>query len=475
MFKRVEKRIKRKEEERELGIDDEVRDVLGLNDTDSEESVSESEDEGDMNVDGEDVSEEGEEEGSDDEWGGIGGAMDVDESEEEEEPTYATVMTISQVLKNPIYVDPSNSATHLCGVCPGKLLKTSLMIEEHTKSNAQKLATLASSLGKNAPLSEALQQLEHNNKSNKDKDSNKLSKRAEKKLAGAQLRKQKKEERKARWKEKQEKKAKKAAEAEAEQADDELSEMPSTLAASPATTKKDKSAKPAKEKERAKEKKEKPKPVPASASVPVSAPSKQRKPPKPAEPEQELQPTTKKRKKDRKKEEAPHTGTAAPAAPVSAAHKTGTGSKASPLPPQKKRKTSPTTTAAAITGGSSGANTLNAPINKPKPKASKPSKATLTPLTSHPGAAPLPPAGSDTSLSVPKSALTKPSEQPVAAAAAAPTADSAQLIKDIVKSATKRARLALHKAQPEPVSTPNSKEGKKQHQKKKKDASGVKK
>ncbi|KAF8720860.1 hypothetical protein AX14_010647 [Amanita brunnescens Koide BX004] len=42
MFKRIEKRLKRREEERQLGIDDETRDILGLNDTDSEESESDS-------------------------------------------------------------------------------------------------------------------------------------------------------------------------------------------------------------------------------------------------------------------------------------------------------------------------------------------------------------------------------------------------------------------------------------------------
>ena len=47
MFKRVEKRIRKKEKEEELGIDEDMKEMLGMHDTDSEESdSSSSEDEG---------------------------------------------------------------------------------------------------------------------------------------------------------------------------------------------------------------------------------------------------------------------------------------------------------------------------------------------------------------------------------------------------------------------------------------------
>ena len=47
MFKRVEKRIWKKEKEEELGLDSEMKEVLGLQDTDSEESDSSSDNDSD--------------------------------------------------------------------------------------------------------------------------------------------------------------------------------------------------------------------------------------------------------------------------------------------------------------------------------------------------------------------------------------------------------------------------------------------
>ena len=52
MFKRVEKRRRKKEEEEELGLNEEMKEIMGMHDTDSEESASDtdsdnSSDEGD--------------------------------------------------------------------------------------------------------------------------------------------------------------------------------------------------------------------------------------------------------------------------------------------------------------------------------------------------------------------------------------------------------------------------------------------
>jgi hypothetical protein len=44
MFKRVAKRAKRKEKEEALGLDEEMKEALGMHETDSEESDSSSED-----------------------------------------------------------------------------------------------------------------------------------------------------------------------------------------------------------------------------------------------------------------------------------------------------------------------------------------------------------------------------------------------------------------------------------------------
>src|SRR3984885_6996696 len=45
MYKRVEKRRRKKEEEEELGLDDDMKEVLGMQDTDSDESDSDSDSE----------------------------------------------------------------------------------------------------------------------------------------------------------------------------------------------------------------------------------------------------------------------------------------------------------------------------------------------------------------------------------------------------------------------------------------------
>jgi hypothetical protein len=42
MFKRVAKRVKRKEDEEALGLDEDMKEALGMHDTDSDESESDS-------------------------------------------------------------------------------------------------------------------------------------------------------------------------------------------------------------------------------------------------------------------------------------------------------------------------------------------------------------------------------------------------------------------------------------------------
>ena len=53
MFKRIEKKAKKRKRDEELGLDDEAKQVLGLQDTDSDESESDS-DLGSDSGDGED-------------------------------------------------------------------------------------------------------------------------------------------------------------------------------------------------------------------------------------------------------------------------------------------------------------------------------------------------------------------------------------------------------------------------------------
>ena len=70
MFKRVEKRIRKREKEEELGLDGDMKEMLGLNDTDSDESSSSSSEDGSDDEDqeeprmrGEDASDEDDDEG----------------------------------------------------------------------------------------------------------------------------------------------------------------------------------------------------------------------------------------------------------------------------------------------------------------------------------------------------------------------------------------------------------------------------
>lgn len=142
MLKRVEKRRRKREEEEMLGIDEEMKEIMGMHDTDSEESDSESESEG----------ESGSEAGSD--AGGSEGGFDfgdegsdafmddeevIDEQEddrgsesEEEDPE----VSVAEALNDPVYIVSLEPDVRACIVCPGKLLKGSTMVDLHRTSNA---------------------------------------------------------------------------------------------------------------------------------------------------------------------------------------------------------------------------------------------------------------------------------------------------------------------------------------------------
>jgi hypothetical protein len=115
MFKRVEKHRQRKEDADNLALGERWQEILGLHDTDSEESASE------------------------------GSECDSDEDEQtcgrpeysEDEEGDDEEMTVSQALIDPLYVasflQPEIKA---CIICPGKLLKGLKMEELHLASNA---------------------------------------------------------------------------------------------------------------------------------------------------------------------------------------------------------------------------------------------------------------------------------------------------------------------------------------------------
>ena len=145
MFKRVEKRRKRQEEEEDLGLDAELKQVLGIQDTDSEESDSDSSDDGGSS-DGEGMDFEGLG-GSDDEEGGSGGEEDSgDEGEHDSDgslqidaknyPASALGLTVKQVLVDSIIPAPEDPILNFCILCPQKTLRNASMVQVHRSSNA---------------------------------------------------------------------------------------------------------------------------------------------------------------------------------------------------------------------------------------------------------------------------------------------------------------------------------------------------
>ena len=130
MFKRVDKRRRKKEEEQKLGLDEEVKEIFGIQDTDSEESDSDS--------DPGDGEEEPEEENS-------GADEEIDPGEDEDDAEEDPSITVSQALKDPLYVVSVLPDVKACIVCPGKLLKTVKMVQLHRTSNACTLSLVYNS------------------------------------------------------------------------------------------------------------------------------------------------------------------------------------------------------------------------------------------------------------------------------------------------------------------------------------------
>ncbi|KAI0359995.1 hypothetical protein OH77DRAFT_888741 [Trametes cingulata] len=163
MFKRVAKRIRKKEREEELGLDGDMKEMLGMNDVDSDSDSSDSDsDDGDSDEEGptrtraaargdegedEDEDAGNEEEDKEDDMdededaseADIDGMEELegeDESEEEEDDEGEAPMTVSEALQNPLYLVSLEPEVKQCIVCPGKLIKNPIMADVHLKSNA---------------------------------------------------------------------------------------------------------------------------------------------------------------------------------------------------------------------------------------------------------------------------------------------------------------------------------------------------
>lgn len=143
MFKRVEKRRKKQEEDEELGLDGEMKELMGLQDTDSDESDSSSEGGSSDDEAGSEVAEESGDEEIDEDQLEIGDKEDEQsegddaESDEESEGDDQPPLTITEALANPVYVVSLDPEVKACVVCPGKLLKNLTMAEVHKASQVR--------------------------------------------------------------------------------------------------------------------------------------------------------------------------------------------------------------------------------------------------------------------------------------------------------------------------------------------------
>jgi len=140
MFKRVEKKLTRKKEEEELGITEELKEAIGLNDLDSSSDESEASSSGSSPK----ISSKRKRLLDDEE---LGASSDVDSegqgsgasggSEDEDEYEPGVQMTIEEALHNPLFIVSIQPDVRGCIVCPHKLLKNDTMASVHTKSQVR--------------------------------------------------------------------------------------------------------------------------------------------------------------------------------------------------------------------------------------------------------------------------------------------------------------------------------------------------
>jgi len=126
MFKRVEKR-RRKREEEELGLDEDTKDLLGLHDTDSAESDTGSESDMDPRTN-DDVEEEEAVEGGD----------ESEPGDRDEEPP----ISVEEALKDPVYLISFEPTTHGCILCKSKIIKNAQMATTHRDSAVSAMSSL---------------------------------------------------------------------------------------------------------------------------------------------------------------------------------------------------------------------------------------------------------------------------------------------------------------------------------------------
>lgn len=146
MFKRVDRRRKRKEKEERLGLDEDQLGVFGLHHTDSSESESDSSDSASTSSsDGlatqsrkkrkREASSPSYDENEDSDEDGEP-ATDDEEDEGNSDHGSHPPLTIASALKEPIRPD-SDSEAWVCAFCPGKTLKHAAMVKVHEASRVR--------------------------------------------------------------------------------------------------------------------------------------------------------------------------------------------------------------------------------------------------------------------------------------------------------------------------------------------------
>lgn len=163
MFKRVTRKIEKQKKEEALGLDSEMKEVLGLQDTDSDESDSSEDDSDEPDDSSEDedgdlsrhnrhhngrkpqqsyTDEENTESEARVESGSEGELLDQDSADEDEEDQdeseNGVPLSLEDAVEDPIYLVSLEPDMKACITCPGKLLKSAPIVEVHLASGAHK-------------------------------------------------------------------------------------------------------------------------------------------------------------------------------------------------------------------------------------------------------------------------------------------------------------------------------------------------
>jgi len=138
MFKRVEKKLARKKEQEELGITEEIKEAIGINDLDSSSDESEASSSSSSPkfsskrkrpLDDEEVDASSDGQGSD--------VSDGPEDDDDDDYEVGVQMTIEEALHNPLFIVSIQPDIRGCVVCPHKLLKNDMMASVHMRSQVR--------------------------------------------------------------------------------------------------------------------------------------------------------------------------------------------------------------------------------------------------------------------------------------------------------------------------------------------------